>query len=131
MAATFRYYDRRRETVAGEIWCPGPRHKTLWVLGPDGPTVVNLDTRTEVPYDWPHFHFDERGIGGWSYNEHFAPASNMGPLRSEKLRYGRAPVPAKQWSALIDGAFEVQPEPIAGTDLIPSWELPLELPSAA
>lgn len=50
------YTDLMGRKVAGEVWCQGPRDKTIWVIRPNGTAaVVNPTKRVEVEYEAPVF----------------------------------------------------------------------------
>lgn len=127
MPGSYRYRDLHGHPAHGEIWSPGPIAKTVWVLGPDGPVVVHTDDHRQRRYDWPTFHRDRCGIGGWTFSG-YAPANFANGTTAEKLRHGRPAVPKATWEALTAGAYDTLPEPIPGTELIPSWDVPLDLP---
>ncbi|WP_127948333.1 hypothetical protein [Rhodococcus spongiicola] len=100
---SYRYHDSG-EIVAGEIWSQGPFHRTLWVLGPEGPVVVDVHGHQRIPYDLPTY-FPETHLWGRSSGYGYRPID---------LRGRRPSVTAERWAALTEGAFEVRDDS-AGT----------------
>ena len=55
------YIDIAGNTTSGELWSPGPKMGSVWVLSAAGAVVVDARTMTEVSYSAPdlgHPHSD-------------------------------------------------------------------------
>lgn len=118
---TYRFTDINGTHVDGEIWSMGPKAKTLWVLGPDGPAVVHVETHRQVKYVIPTYHPNSHlWFAPGSYS---APGTSMTPM---DCRAGKNPVGVAKWNALTVAAKV--PDTLAEVLALPlNWDLTLDL----
>lgn len=100
-AGSYRYHDGDR-VVTGEIWSGGPLPHTVWVLGPDGPVVVDIREHRRRHYDMPTYH--PGNVHEWRHNRW---SSGIAPI---DLRGKRAAITLAQWAELTVDAFDVRDE---------------------
>ncbi|MDJ0403959.1 hypothetical protein QNA23_10740 [Rhodococcus erythropolis] len=118
---TYRYKSGGA-SVTGEIWSMGPLPKTLWVLGADGPVVVNVETHCEVKYAIPTYN--ARSHMWTSPGGYYARGIQQHPIDARKRNN---PVGVQKWAALTAPAR--MPEPILELRMPCNWELTLDLTS--
>lgn len=120
---SYNYLDGDR-VVTGEIWCSGPLHATVWVLGPDGPVVVDIRNHRRRAYDMPTYYPGE--THQWRHDRW---SSGIAPI---ELRGRKCAVTLTQWAELTEDAFDVREVHDHDTDgPRPSWEYALDTPLLA
>lgn len=136
---TYRFRNLRDEHVTGEIWSLGPKANSLWVLGPEGPVVVDVkyhrQVRYAIPEYKPHMHkwiqkasdgFGVEAIEPMDCRCYSVSTSSLSVRGGVVTR--RSGMAQSRWSALVKKQLTPEIDEMA---LPLNWDLTYEFPSAA